>query len=78
MRIELRLSKVEWDVLVLDHVLDLFSHRCSEEDDEVKQKNWPEDWNVQEGEESANEGNQEGFCGREPDRERELVRRFSS
>lgn len=49
-------------------MLDLSSHSESEQDDEINEKNWPEDGKVEKGEECTNECNDECPCGIEPRR----------
>jgi hypothetical protein len=42
-----RFSPSEWDVFVLDHVLNLFSHCDNKESNEVKEKDWIKYRNIQ-------------------------------
>lgn len=64
------LANGKGDVAVLDHVLNLLSHRQNKEDQPVHDQNGPEDGHVEDLEEGAEEG--DGDCARGPVPEFEL------
>lgn len=51
----LSFAKVEGQVLVFDHVLDLSAHGQGEEYDEIDKQNWPEHRDVEDGKEAHDE-----------------------
>lgn len=53
-------AKVPWDVFVFDHVQNLCFHSDHEEEDPVKKKNWPEDGEIENFEESTKISSQYG------------------
>lgn len=61
-------AQVEWDVLVLDHMLDLSLHRQDEQHDEVNQQDWPEHRDIEEREERHGETDQQSFDAGVPSR----------
>lgn len=62
----LRLAIAEWDVLVFDHMLYLSFHGDCEEDEEIHDKNGPEDGHVQGVEKRADHGDRHCFSGTVP------------
>jgi len=67
--LELWLAEGERNISVSDHVLDLSLHRDAEECDEVHDKDGPEDWDVEEVEEGAHEGDDGRLGGGVPELE---------
>ena len=65
------LAKGEWDISVLDHVLDLSAHRQDEENDPVHayDENGPEHGNVEDFEPAADERDGDGPRSRVPELE---------
>jgi hypothetical protein len=51
------LAHREWNITVLDHVLDLFAHGQEEEDDPVEEQNGPENGHIEDLEPAAQERN---------------------
>ena len=64
--VEFGLSNVERNVAILDHVSDLFAHSGREKRNKINQENGPEDRNVQERNEGAENCDQECFDSGQP------------
>lgn len=60
------LSPIEWDVSVLDHMLDLPSHGDGEKDAKVHQENGPKDRDIKDAKEAAYNGNHGSLGSRVP------------
>lgn len=63
------LAMCEWQVSVLDHVLNLSLHGDPEEHDEIHDEDGPEDRDIEEVEESAENCNHCGLCHGVPELE---------
>lgn len=59
-------AEVPWDVLVLDHVLDLALHGDEEQHHPVEQQDGPEDGDVKDREKRAAERDDDGFAAGVP------------
>lgn len=53
---------VKWQVFVLHHVLNLFSHGEGKKDEKVHKKNRPENWDIKHRKQGHNNGDESG-CG---------------
>lgn len=62
-----RLSNIERQILVLDHMLDLFPHSECKQNDEVHEKNRPEDRDIKDREKGKEQRQERGSCRIEPE-----------
>lgn len=60
------LPNCERHIAVLDHVLNLTSHRHNEQDNPVHDQHRPEHWNIEDGKPRADKGNRNGTGGSMP------------
>jgi len=63
------LSDREWDVSVLDHMLDLSPHCQSKQNQPINHQNRPENWDIEDREPSAYKANSNSSRGRVPELE---------
>ena len=64
-----RFTETDWNVFMLVHVHNLSSHGHEEEHKEVHQEDWPENWNVKDGEECHYKACASSLCAGEPELE---------